>query len=638
MTSATLALAPLPRQPGPVPLPKPERRPLLVRTPAQQPGESPVGFILRASELNGYETPRRLFALAGAARDETFTVGLDMGKIAGLFGRDADHFRGYRERGESDASRVHLNGHPLAARDFDLSAPKICPECVQEHGFIPAWTDLDLMDACPTHARTFLAACPACGEKLSWFRPAVLRCQCGAVLDDARGAPISAQHAALLALVVAKASEGIGCGTSPAALNPCEMPVSQFDRMTLRGVLAMARSLARLDRVARQSRMAAASANDSATPASISARAGLLFSRWPENLFAVLRELVPSDAAAGRVVALRRHMEGLYRVILKDIAAAPDIAFLRETVGAFSRSFEANHGTTQEGFASSPDAPMQPPTAMSQPTGVPPPTASLSLPSAPRRKRASGKRQRIQPLYGARSFGLRGVARRLELPVSVLRYLRRVGHFEVRHKASRVVTFHEADIVAFEDKVRAFCAGASPLPTAATTTIEALTLGKALNMNFKFEDGKGELVAAIFDGTFPCFAGLSDFSLRGLVLDKDATLALIGRMRASAFGGAVTPAEASKTLYCDPMVIPSLVAAGYLVGQQHEAGLRVTRESVKTFAAEFCALAEVAKERGTSSRALQRYVATAGIEMLFFGRGYGRVPQPFIRRCDAEWT
>jgi hypothetical protein len=162
--------------------------------------------------------------------------------------------------------------------------------------------------------------------------------------------------------------------------------------------------------------------------------------------------------------------------------------------------------------------------------------------------------------------------------------------------------------------------------------VETVTLAKVLAMNFKFEDGKGGLVAAVLDGTFPCFATPGDRSLRGLVLDRAAALGCISRLRASAFGDAVTSAEASKALYCDPLVIPSLVSAGHLVAQQHEAGLRIPRESVQKFAVEFCSVAELAKESGTSSRALQRHVAAAGIEMLFVERGQGKGAQAFVRR------
>lgn len=604
-------------QGGPLTVPPRQRPRLLVRTPAQHSGESPVGFVLRVSEINGYDTPRYLFAIAGATRDETFTASLSMEKIAAVLGRDREQCAGYRASGETDSSRLHLNGHSLAARDFDVTAPKVCPECVREQGFIPSWTDLDLVDACPRHGRLLVTTCPACGEKLSWFRPAVLRCQCGAALDSARGALISAEHSSLLALVIAKAATSTHDAPSVPTLNPCGFPVAHFDKMTLRGLLSMLRSLARLSRLAgrRAQTMVASDANES-----VAAWAGWTCSRWPENLFSALRELVPVSNAAGRTVPLRRHMEGMYRVILKDIAAAPDIAFLRETFGAFSRSVETcPHLALPLALGPLPQL------------SVPPLAGPNVLPT---KKRASGKRHRAPTLEGQRSFGVREVARRLDIPVSVLLYLRRVGHFEVHHKASRMVAFHEADVVAFETKVRAFCAAAPTLPATAPATVETLPLDKVLNMNFKFEDGKGELVAAIFDRTFPCFAVPAELSLRGLLLDRDATLELIGRLRASAFGDAVTPAEVSKTLYCDPLVIPSLVAAGHLVGQRHEAGLRISRDSVQRFAAEYCAVAELAKEFGTSSRALQQRVTTAGIEMFFFERGYGKGAQPFVRRND----
>lgn len=569
--------------------------PLLVRTPEQVKGESSLGFVLRVSEANGYETPRHLFSMAKSTRSEMFTVGLDTTKLARIFGRSADTLAGYRAPNEADLSRVVLCGHSLTPYDLDLSVPKVCPECISEHGFIPAWADLTLADACPIHKRLLMNVCPVCRKKLSWFRPGLLQCTCGANLGAAETAPISAEHAAMLFQVVAKA-------TGDTTQNPCAMPVSQFEATTLLGLIGMAKSMARFDR-----------ATNKAQFWSVAASAGALFSHWPNNLFAALHKLVPSGAADKGMVKLRQHFDGTYRIILKDIAAADDIAFLREAITKFSDRLKSGDsadiqpiGTERALFAK--------------------PTAQATAIAQQRNPSLTRHFKKCAP--GQRSIGIRDAARRIGIPVSVLRSLRQRGYFEVQHKTSRVVSFHEADLAAFEAKIAAFHRG---LP--ASTNTESLTLERVWNLKFKFQDGKGLLAAAVLDGTIP--SSRSDIpGIGGILIDKAQVESFIAQCRSQAYGDTITPTEVRKLLHCDPMVVPDMVSTGHLDGCWYEAGLRVTRASVVRFGSEFRSLASLAKEQQTTTRRLKRRSAALKVSLLEFQRPNGIGPQPFVSVSD----
>lgn len=588
--------------------------PLLVRTPHQFLGESPLGFVLRASEMNGYETPRHLFSMAKANRDQMFSIGLEMNKIAEVLGRNPDTLRGYREPGETDISRVNVCGHPLVTRDLNLAMPKICPECIQECGFIPAWTDLGLVDACPNHGRMLLTRCPRCGNRLSWFRPGVLRCGCGANLADARGAPIGVEHAALLSQVVAKVMH-------VAVANPCAMPVEQFKGMTLHGLLVITQGLVQFDRAA-QAQLSLP----------VAASGGWLFSNWPENLFTVLRKLFPRDAAdKNGIIVVRQHFERIYRTIRNKLTAAEDIHFLMEIISEYSCTLKDGGNSQTNRTRTSP---------LSHGAGSLPVSSQIAKSSGlenaknvdessiqwnnPKKRR----RVTIAPV-GERSFSIRNAAKQVGLPVTVLQSLRRSGHFEARHKASRAVTFHEADILAFASKVSAI-----PIPQPVTGTA-ALSLEEALNLKLKFNDGKGKLVAAVFDGKLSVIGSVKP-GLLGLLLDMNEIQQFIAELRASAFGGGATPSEVAKMLHCDPLVVPVLLASGYLEGRRFDAGLRITRESVNSFGATFRSVAGMAKDLRTSSRCLIRQLQAAGIDVLRFERGYGKGPQPFVRIADCD--
>ena len=567
--------------------------PRLVRTPAQHPGESPLGFVLRVSELNGYATPRHVFEMADIPRREMFTLWLNVEKLAKVLGRESSELHGYEARGQSGSARVELCGHRLTTDDFRLTQPKICPQCIHEHGYVPAWTDLGLVDACPFHRVRLLTDCPKCGHDLSWFRPGLLTCRCGADLTDVRGSPITEEHTALLEHVVAKLTGVQVAGTSG-------FPSPQLETMSLARLIAMARSLALLH----------VAATKESHP-SEAERAARMFSRWPNNLHSALRNLAPSSSSSSAAVQMRQQAEGVYRTWLKNVREASDIAFLREALGSVSEPLDSAE-------------------SLSIPTSRADPAAAAPDIERKRKSRATNIERRSWRVTepGQRSFGGRDAARRLQMPVSVLTSLRQSGHFEVRHKASRVAAFHEADIVAFEAKLAAL------QPVASGDSV-GRSVRWVFAQKFKYAEGKGEFVAAVLEGVIQIL-GKEGTGIRGLLLDREQSETFIAQARAKAFAGAMTPAAVAKELQCCSMAVLALAAEGHLQGHDCAAGLRLSPASVADFKSRYRSLAGMARERGTSSPRLLRRVHTAKIALLNASRGEGRHPQPFIRVEDVE--
>src|SRR5207248_1211939 len=126
--------------------------------------------------------------------------------------------------------------HSLDPGDLDIASPNVCPDCVLQLGYLPAWVDLSLVDACPVHARMLLRVCSICKHRLSWYRKGLLVCSCGASLSNQLGASISDRHAAMLDQIVAKVN-GV------ASTNPQGMPASHFDSTSLRGLLGLVRGM-----------------------------------------------------------------------------------------------------------------------------------------------------------------------------------------------------------------------------------------------------------------------------------------------------------------------------------------------------------------------------------------------------------
>lgn len=62
--------------------------------------------------------------------------------------------------------------------------PRICPVCIFEDGFAKAYWEVSIVTACWKHRCRLLDECFYCGRKISWRRPGLLDCFCGASYVD----------------------------------------------------------------------------------------------------------------------------------------------------------------------------------------------------------------------------------------------------------------------------------------------------------------------------------------------------------------------------------------------------------------------------------------------------------------------
>lgn len=62
--------------------------------------------------------------------------------------------------------------------------PRLCPVCVLEEGFARSYWELSIVTACWKHRARLLDECQYCSRKISWRRPGMLDCFCGASYMD----------------------------------------------------------------------------------------------------------------------------------------------------------------------------------------------------------------------------------------------------------------------------------------------------------------------------------------------------------------------------------------------------------------------------------------------------------------------
>jgi len=196
--------------------------PCLPGLPPPEYGESFNGYLLRVSELNGYDNLALLHKIAGyVGMPLAFRPG-NIAPIAQLIDMSqGEVLRMTYETGSSVTARKKLSflGHDIFHYLADTKHPKICPACVRETRYLQAFWDLTLVVACPIHGQMLLVQCPRCGQPLSWRRRGPLTCSCGANLGTATTPSVGRELRSLMAIIAAAA----GLGPFPDQL-PSKMP------------------------------------------------------------------------------------------------------------------------------------------------------------------------------------------------------------------------------------------------------------------------------------------------------------------------------------------------------------------------------------------------------------------------------
>ncbi len=213
--------------------------PLLVRHPPPYPTESLLGYVLRVSEGNGYNSPWSVYCLAGMKSNEIRASRVKLKKLARVTNWPQEKLDAIAYSAPAGQPRwSRLLGNPVLPQDLNLTLPRFCPQCASEKGFLEAHWDLALMVACPVHQCSLAASCPQCGRHLRWFRRGLLECACGGDLSGCDLSSISEAEAGLLQIIRTKA---LSC--PPPESNPMGLPQDQLTAMSLRSMLLAIRTL-----------------------------------------------------------------------------------------------------------------------------------------------------------------------------------------------------------------------------------------------------------------------------------------------------------------------------------------------------------------------------------------------------------
>lgn len=615
---------------------------MLVRTPRHNPTESLLGYVLRISETNGYDTPWHVLAHAGFSQGEMRSAGFSVEKLSAILGQSADAldeiaYSGTDETGTREFRLLrHSLGKGLNSAPLRLAKPSICPRCIAENGYIDAFFDLSIAVACPVHRCKLTSHCPSCGQQLSWFRPGLLTCRCGKTLAEAQAESVSTELADLMTLIWAILHriplDSIQHGTS--------FPVSQLVGTPLRALTLKLPTLGEF-----QFRSTGSEINSSSSLGLLEG-AALVLANWPKGFHQLLERLARVNAGPVATTFGKRY-EHFSRTFFSTRPCGADFVWLRDEFVRYGlESWNESAIDKKMIRGEQLQARYLTISAMARQLNVSRTTllawadqGRIQITKVQRanqtRHIADARNEDLHtPLAAEGSvFGKRGAAAYLGLPVSVLDRLKSTGHFAVRHRAKQKQAFHQADLDGFREQLLAL-APLRDLETIDIPQTEMVNLAVILR-KYRFHDHnrKADFVVAFLCGE------INAVCRTGGILDdihfvRSDVEAFVSDSRSRAAANSLSQQEAAKLIGCEFVALSALLKNGHLDGEKGREGLRITRASINQFREHYAAISSLAHRFDTSAARLLRLCTIGEIPLLQAPRTAGS-PISFVKQEDV---
>ena len=592
---------------------------LLLRTPEPHPRESIQGYILRVTEANHYETPRHILIHAGYSHRVMCNAAFDVDKLAAIVGKDPKTLAtlSYTQMGQDGQAQYCLSGHSLGRglghSPLRLRKPAICPQCIRDNGFADACWDLSVYVACAHHGTRLLSLCPACGNSLSWLRPGLLTCRCG---TDLRESPSEGATSATVTLM--RIIEATVHGIAFAGPDAAGFPVPRLSAMPLRSLLGLIATLAMLK---------ARSSENVYDRIAVAADA---FADWPHGFFAYLQR-IGNDLRIHTAphVGLRARFGTLYASLFKKQPPMKGTDFLRAAFIEFGRA-EWGQSTVDQKLLRGENKKQRfvSATQFSQEAGVEPITVRQWVNTGQLQACVIEFHQQQQyyvldsemAANAKRSpkdrLEMRDAARRIGVPVSVLRELKRTRHYSRSPTINIRNGFWAFDLDLLVERI---CNTAELIPPGPSTPCsgpgDIVSLQTVLHrQKLGLPRAKGALILEILEGRI-IPVGRFDDTIGSIQLHACDISAFRRRFAMDSERDTVTFEAAAKLVGCSLPGVRALVNEGRLT-RKGEGQMGILRTSVDDFGKNWTGATVLASELDTNPASIASLAQSLGIEIL----------------------
>lgn len=272
-------------------------------------GEGPHGYLFRLAEANGL----------GLADLVDLGVHFDVHALERLGCLQEQSF-GIEAIAYAKALESKL---VLSPQSWNRTVARFCPECLREKGHWQFGWEILFFDACPVHGTWLLDRCPACYQYMSWQRPELLRCSCGAFLASHRAVPCPDS--------VARLSMALAHCVVP---NGTEEPIPITEATGLAQLQRVIRLLGAYgDSVAVRKPQKIIGVSRMDVSWHLTSLAAEIIDQWPQSFFAMLHRMEdsPSTVGAGRLGGRFGHF---YSLLYRGVPD-PEFDFLRRAFEEF---------------------------------------------------------------------------------------------------------------------------------------------------------------------------------------------------------------------------------------------------------------------------------------------------------------
>lgn len=150
--------------------------------------ESFMGYILRVTEKNGYESLSWIFQIVDmdyqhprqgcAIAFEASSYLTRLAQLAGISSAEIIRLT-YPSIPSSEEKSLHLFfGQSVRQYLIQSNHPRICPACLSESQYCRRIWEFSAVTTCPTHRQRLIDECPRCNKRVSWSRNNVAFCPC----------------------------------------------------------------------------------------------------------------------------------------------------------------------------------------------------------------------------------------------------------------------------------------------------------------------------------------------------------------------------------------------------------------------------------------------------------------------------
>lgn len=566
-------------------------------------------------------------------------IDVPLGNLVDITGCDIEKLQAISNTANDDAYHSKILNENLkrsaSTSQFDLRRAFFCPQCVQKDGYIEAFWSLSYAVGCPKHGIAPITHCVECGEKVSWFRPGLLTCRCGANFADQSLETLDEAVLEFMKIIALKV-HGFRLG---GLKNKSGYPIKYFDELSLSSLLLIMNVLQKQyykchePQPNTRSREIDSSVN--------------IFKNWPHGYHAFLNNLGEYyETTRPPESALRKQFELFYLALFKNSSFKKDTDYLKSEFIEFGKGVWGKGHIDKkllDNQSLTSDMRYLTKSQFCERTGMPPRVLNMIIKSPYINKktipRGNGNSRVIIDTKGTlipnifiKAIPIREAGTSLGIPVSVLKYLKEgLMSTDSLHRGRKETWFVE-EVAFLMQSAREHAEHIGFYKQ------EMVPLQSVLRKKLRSDAVKADIVSAVIDGQLPTEASTDD-KLSEFLVDKGMVLALIERHKSRKEQMTMTFPEAAQKLGIEITVIKDAIEQEILVSTVVNGRVRITEESVSFCSEKYIALSGLAKDLKTSARLLLRLCETNYIEVISLKRNSkagNRGYQPIILRTSRK--